>query len=82
MKSKACKSATALRDENITAEVEVMGRKVSNALSDADRRGLTLAVLIGPKEEKEGKVILRNMKKREQNAVEIANLAEEIMKTK
>jgi len=82
MKSKAFKIATALRDENITAEVEVMGRKVSNALSDANRRGLTLAVLIGPKEEKEGKVILRNMKKREQNAVEIANLAEEIMKTK
>jgi len=81
MRAEAFEVSAALREAKIIAEVEVMGRKVSKALSDADRRGFTLAVLVGPEEEKEGKVILRNMKKREQKAVEIKNLAKEIMRT-
>jgi len=82
MKTKALEVSAALRQAKIIAEVEVMGRSVSNALSDADRRGFTLAVLIGPEEQKEDKVILRNMRKREQTTVEIEKLAEEVMKTK
>jgi len=82
MIAKAFEVSAVLREAKIAAEVEVMGRKVSNALSDADRRGLAFAVLIGPEEEKEGKVILRNMKKREQKAVEIKKLVKEIMKAK
>jgi len=80
MKTKAFEIASILREAKITAEVEVMGRKVSNALSDADRRGFGFAVLVGPEEEKQGTTILRNMKKREQKAVEIKKLAKEIMK--
>jgi len=80
MRAKAFEVSAVLRKAKITAEVEVMGRTVSNALSDADRRGFTFAVLIGPAEEKEGKAILRNMKKREQRAIEIKKLAKEIMK--
>jgi histidyl-tRNA synthetase len=82
MKPKALEIAAALREAKITAEIELMGRKVSNALSDADRRGIELAVLIGPEEEEQGKAILRNMKKREQAAVEIKSLVKEIMKAK
>ncbi len=82
MKTKAFEVAAALREANVTAEVEVMGRKVSTALSDADRRGFKYAVLVGPEEEKQGKAILRNMRKREQKAVEIKKLVKEIMKPK
>lgn len=81
-KHKALEIAATLREAKITAEIELMGRKVSNALSDADRRGIELAVLIGPEEEKQGKAILRNMKKREQATVEIKSLVKEIMKAK
>jgi len=80
MKTRALEVAAELREASLVVEVEVMGRKVSTALSDADRRGFTFAVLIGPEEEKEGKAILRNMKKREQKVVEIRKLAKEIMK--
>ena len=82
MKPKALEIATTLREAKITTEIELMGRKVSNALSDADRRGIELAVLIGPEEEKQGKVILRNMKKREQVTVELGKLTKEITKVK
>jgi len=82
MKPKAFEVAGVLREAKITVEIELMGRKVSNALSDADRRGIELAVLIGPEEEKQGKAILRNMKKREQTTVEIEELARKITKVK
>ena len=80
MRTRAFEVSTALREAGIITEVEVMRRKVSNALSDADRRGFAFAVLIGPEEEKKGKAILRNMKKREQKTIEIKKLAKEITK--
>jgi len=80
MRAKTCELAFTLRQSGIVAEVEVMGRAVSKALSDADRRGFYFSVLVGPEEAAEGKVILRDMKKREQATIEIRKLAEEIMK--
>ncbi len=56
-----------------------MRRAVSKALSDADRRAVAYAVIVGPEELKEGNVVLRDMKKREQRVVEIRNLCEEIL---
>jgi histidyl-tRNA synthetase len=47
-------------------------------LSDADRRGFAYAVLIGPEEAKTKKVVLKDLKKREQKTVEIKNLVKEI----
>jgi len=82
MRAKAFEVSALLQQAKIPSEVEVMGRRVSNALSDADRRGFTFVVLMGPEEDKENKVILRNMKKREQKAVEIGKLVKEIMKVR
>jgi len=69
-----------LRKEGLCTEIETMGRSVSNALSDASRRGITYVVIVGPSELKEGKVVLRNMKREEQKIVTIdqaiAELAE------
>jgi len=47
-------------------------------LSDAARRGFTHAVLIGPEEAKADKVVLRDMKKREQKTVKTKKLFKEI----
>jgi histidyl-tRNA synthetase len=47
-----------------------MRRSVSHALSDADKREIAYAIIIGPEEIKEGKVVLRNMKKRTQEKLE------------
>ena len=70
-----------LRRVGIPVEVEVMGRTVSKALQDANRKGVTHAVIVGAEELKEDKVVLREMKKREQRTVKIRNLSQEILKT-
>jgi len=80
MRSKAFVLASVLREQKIIAEVDLMERRVSKALSDAARRGIPFTVLVGPEEAKEGKAILRDMEKGEQKVVEIERLAEEIMK--
>ncbi|MFQ5759161.1 MAG: histidine--tRNA ligase [Candidatus Bathyarchaeia archaeon] len=78
LKAKAIELSLRLREAEIPAEVEVMGRTVSRALEDADRKRATHSILVGPDELKEDKVVLRDMKKREQKAVEIKNLCKEI----
>ncbi|HIE19154.1 TPA: ATP phosphoribosyltransferase regulatory subunit, partial [Candidatus Bathyarchaeota archaeon] len=78
MLGEAFKVAPMLRKNGFCVEIEIMGRSVKRALSDADRRGITFTVIIGPKEMKEGKVVLRHMIKREQTAVELGELLEKI----
>jgi len=80
LRTKAVELSLTLRKAKIPVEVGLMGRTVSKALSNADRRGVTHAVIVGSEELKEGKVVLRDMKKREQRVVEIKNLSKEILK--
>jgi len=77
--AKAIELSSMLRDAGLSVEVEVMGRTVSKTLSDADRRAVAHAIIVGPEELKEEKVVLRDMKKREQRVVEIKNLSKEIL---
>jgi histidyl-tRNA synthetase len=67
-----------LRDVGMPVEVEVMGRKVSKALEDADRRKMDYAVIVGERELKEESVVIRNLKRREQKTVKIKSLIEAI----
>lgn len=76
--AKALEVSLTLRRAGFSIEVEVMGRKISRALADADRRGVTHAVILGSEEAKEGKVVLRDMKKRGQKVVKIESLQNEI----
>ncbi len=78
-KAKALELSAMLRNAGLPVEVEVMGRAVSRALADADRRGVTYAVIVGPEELKEEKVNLKDLKNRKQRTVEISNLTEEIL---
>ncbi len=76
---KALELSAMLRNNGLPVEVAVMGRSVSRALTDANRRGITHAVIIGPKELEEKKVVLKEMKKNQQRTVGIHNLTEEIL---
>lgn len=78
--SKAFAIALQLRKRGIAVELEVMGRTVSRALQDADRRKMAYAVILGPKELKKGKVMLRDMKKRQQRPINIDDISEEVTK--
>ncbi|MEM0357797.1 MAG: histidine--tRNA ligase [Candidatus Bathyarchaeia archaeon] len=75
LNAEALRIAETLRMENIPVELEVMGRKVSKALEDADRRGINYVIIIGEKELKEDAVVLRNMQKKEQTTIKIRELA-------
>jgi histidyl-tRNA synthetase len=77
-KTEALKITQRLRDADVAAEFEVMGRKMAKALEDADKRKLDYAIIVGEKELKENKVVLKNLAKRTQKEVEIAVLAERI----
>jgi len=75
---KALELSDALRKSGLAVEVAVMGRSVTRALADADRRGVAYAVIVGPKELEEKKVVLREMKNRAQQTVPISSLTEAI----
>jgi histidyl-tRNA synthetase len=77
--AKVLELSAMLRSSGLSVEVAVMGRSISRALTDADRRGVSYAVIVGPKELEEKKVVLKDMSKGEQRTVPISNLTEEIL---
>jgi len=82
MRAKAMELSLMLRNVNIPVEVEVVGRTVSKALQDADRRNVTHTIIVGPGELQEGKVVLRDMRKRDQKTVEITTLVDSFEREK
>lgn len=80
-KGEALRIASLLRNSGMPAELEIMGRTVTRALQDANRKGMTHAIIIGPKEVEKREVTIRNLQKREQHTTKTKNLLEEIRKT-
>jgi histidyl-tRNA synthetase len=79
-RGEAVKIASMLRNGGVPVELEVTGRTVTRALQDANRKGITHVVIIGPKEIEKQEVTVRNLQKREQHAIRTRNLLEEIRK--
>jgi histidyl-tRNA synthetase len=76
--NEALKISEMLRNKGIAVETEVMRRKVTKALEDADRRSIRHVIIVGERELKEKAVILRDMQKKEQNKVKIEELVEKL----
>ena len=72
------KISSYLREKGLSVNVGVMGRNIRNALADANRRNVSFVVIVGPKELREEKVVLREMKKGSQRSIKITNLVREI----
>lgn len=79
-RGEALKIASMLRNAGVLVELEVMGRTVTRALQDANRKAITHAIIIGPKEMEKREVTIRNLQKREQHTTKTQNLLEEIRK--
>jgi histidyl-tRNA synthetase len=77
-KGEALKIAQMLRDAGVEVEFEVMGRKMAKALEDADKRKVDYAIIVGERELKEGKVVVKDLTNRTQSEVEIKVLAQKI----
>jgi len=80
MLAEAFKISSLIRAKGILTETEMLGRSASKVLSHADKRGFDYALLVGAQEVKSGKIVLRDMKKREQKTVKIGDVLKEIMK--
>jgi histidyl-tRNA synthetase len=78
MKVEALRIAEKLRAAGLRVEFEVMGRKMSKALEDADKRHVDYAVIVGERELKEGKVVVKNLHEREQKTIDLEKLASEL----
>jgi histidyl-tRNA synthetase len=78
LKVEALKIAQRLRQAGVAVEFEIMGRKMTKALEDADKRKVDYAVIVGERELKEGAVMLRNLAKREQSVVPVQELTEKL----
>jgi len=70
----ALKIAEKLRNNNIPVQCNVMRRKLASLLEHADKVGVPYTIIVGPRELKEGKVVLRDMIKREQKVMKIDEL--------
>jgi histidyl-tRNA synthetase len=77
-KSQALKIAQRLREADIPTEFEIMGRKMTKALEDANKRQLDYAVIVGERELANGKVTVKNLSKRTQTEIDIEKLAEKL----
>lgn len=82
LKGEALKIARMLREAEIPTEVEVMGRKITKALEDADRRKISYAIIVGERELKEDSVVLRDLMKREQNVAKIDTIVKKVKERK
>ncbi len=78
LKGEALEIAQMLRASGISAEFEVMGRKMAKALEDADKRQVDYAVIVGEKELRQNSVVLKNLAKRKQTTVAISSLVAKI----
>ncbi|MCW4047524.1 MAG: histidine--tRNA ligase [Candidatus Bathyarchaeota archaeon] len=78
MKVEALRIAERLRAAGLRVEFEVMGRKMARALEDADKRKIDYAVIVGKRELNEGKVVVRDLHKREQTTVALEDLVDKI----
>ena len=67
-----------LREAGIPVGFEIMGRKMTKALEDADRRKVDFVVIVGSRELRKGAVAVRDLASREQFTVKIAELPEKI----
>jgi histidyl-tRNA synthetase len=77
-KPDALKIAQMLREAGVPVEFEVMGRKMAKALEDADKRKVDYVVIVGERELKEGKVVVKDLSKRTQAEIEINALTEKV----
>ncbi|MFW6111065.1 MAG: histidine--tRNA ligase [Thermoproteota archaeon] len=76
LREEALRISQMLRDAGIPVKTQVMGRKLTNALADANRRDTDYAIIIGDRELKKKSVVIRDLDRREQRTVKIKKLIE------
>ncbi|OYT41720.1 MAG: histidine--tRNA ligase [Candidatus Aenigmarchaeota archaeon ex4484_224] len=63
-----------IREENISSEIELMGRNLKKQLSYANKMGIRFFVIVGEKEAKENKVRIKDLKTGKEEVVSLNEL--------
>jgi histidyl-tRNA synthetase len=63
-----------LREYGISTETDILERKLSKGLEQANKRGIPYVVIVGKTEFEQGEVVVRNMEKETQEKVKINEL--------
>lgn len=74
VRPKAIAIAQMLRNKRITADIDLVKRKLTAQLEYADKKGFPYAIVVGRKELQKDSVVLRNMLTKKQKTVKIADL--------
>ncbi len=72
------KIAGKLRSEGISAQTDIMGRNMKKQLEYADAAGIPYAVIVGEKEVRQKKFVLKDMKKRSQKTMGIEKIIKQL----
>ncbi len=75
VRMKSAEIVAMLRSAGVSADIDIMGRKMAKALKFASSARARYAVIVGSKELEEGAVTLRDMSSGEQSLVPISELA-------
>jgi len=78
LRKEAISVARRLRGAGLSADMDLMGRSLANQLEYVDKKGISLAVIVGEKELREGCVALRDMRQKKQVNVKLEDLVKEI----
>ena len=76
---KAAEIVSALRAAGVSADIDIMGRKMQKALKYASGAGARHCVIVGAKELEAGNVILRDMSTGDQREVPVKDIAEQFI---
>ena len=72
------KITDSLRKAGINAEADLMERDMKKQLEYADKRGIAYAIIVGEKEMKSGKFVLKDMKTGKQKEMSLGNIIKEL----
>ena len=75
MRIEAAKIVSMLRSSGVSADIDIMRRKMAKAMKHASTVGAKYAVIVGSNELKEGSVTVRDMATGDQKLVKISDLA-------
>jgi histidyl-tRNA synthetase len=79
LKKEVLQISEKLRSTDLSVRAEVMDRKITKALEDADRRNISYAIIVGERELKERAVVIRNLKTREQRIIKKEDIAKTLL---
>ena len=72
------KASQKLRSAGIAAETNLMGRKLKQCFEYAEKAGIPYMIIIGEKELESGKLVLKDLMKREQRELSIDSIIKAI----